>query len=162
MRETHIIRMLEEKPIGGLSEGEIANAESHVARCSECKRAYDAARISAALILARASEATEVGPFFQTRVMAALRERHLSPEVPALVRMWRAAGTLASTMTALLVILVTLTVLDSRMQSPPVTPSQNIYSPEYVVFEQGDLDDDNLAYDELIATMYEPEDENGQ
>ena len=30
---------------------------------------------------------------------------------------------------------------------------QNIYSPEYVVFEQGDLDDDNLAYDELIATL---------
>jgi hypothetical protein len=152
--------MLEEKPIGGLSEGEIANAESHIAQCSECKRAYDAARISTSLILARASEATEVGPFFKTRVMAALRD--LSPEVPALVRMWRAAGTLASTMAALLVILVALTVFDSRMQSPAVTPSQNIYSPEYVVFEQGDLDDDTLAYDELIATMYEPEDENGQ
>ena len=162
MRETHIIRMLEEKPIGGLSEDEIANAESHIAQCAKCKRAYEAARISTALILARASEATEVGPFFKTRVMAALRERHLSPEVPALVRMWRAAGTLASTMAALLVILVALTVFDSRMQSPAVTPSQNIYSPEYVVFEQGDLDDDSLAFDELIATMYEPEDENGQ
>jgi anti-sigma-K factor RskA len=162
MRETHIIRMLEEKPISSLSEGEMANAESHIAQCSECKRAYDAARVSSALILARASVATEVGPFFKTRVMAALRERHLSPEVPALVRMWRAAGTLASTMAALLVILVALTVFDSRMQSPAVALSQNIYSPEYVVFEQGDLDDDDLAYDEVVATMYELEDADGQ
>jgi hypothetical protein len=162
MRETHIIRMLEEKPISGLSEVEIAMAKAHIGNCAECKRAYDAARISSALILARASEATEAGPFFKTRVMAALRERHLSPEVPAFVRMWRAAGTLASALAALLVILVGLTIFESRTPSAAVALSQNIYSPEYVVFEQGDLDDDKLAYDELIATMYEPEDENGQ
>jgi hypothetical protein len=162
MPEIHIIRMLEEKPISSLTEGEIATAETHIGECSVCKRAYEAARVSSALILARASETTEAGPFFKTRVMAALRERHLSPETPALVRMWRAAGTLASAMAALLVILVGLTIFESRIPSAAVTLSQNIYSPEYVVFEQGDLDDDKLAYDELIATMYEPEDENGQ
>jgi predicted anti-sigma-YlaC factor YlaD len=162
MPQTHIINLLEEKPLNSLSEAEVATVDAHIAQCPECRRACDAARVSSVLIVARASETTEVGPFFKTRVMAALRERHLSPEVPALVRMWRAAGALASMLAALLVILVALTVFESRMQSSAVGLSQNIYSPEYVVFEQGDLDDDNLAYDELIATIYEPEDEDGQ
>ena len=94
--------------------------------------------------------------------MAALRERRLSPEVPALARMWRTAGALASALAALLVVLVALTAFESRLPSAAVALSQNIYSPEYVVFEQGDLDDDNLADDELMATMYEPEDDDGQ
>ena len=51
---------------------------------------------------------------------------------------------------------------DSQIQSTTIAVSQNIYSPEYVVLEQGDLDDDNLAYDEVIATMYELEDADGQ
>jgi hypothetical protein len=164
MRETHIIKLLEERPLGSLNEREIANAETHVAQCSECKRAYDAARISAAVIVARASEATEVGPFFKTRVMAALRERRLSPEAPALMRMWRAAGTLASTMVALVMILVAVTIFttgpDSQILSTTIAVSQNIYSPEYVVLEQGDLDDD-LTYDEVTATIYELEDADG-
>lgn len=166
MRETHIIKLLEETPLGSLNEREIADAETHVAQCSDCKRAYDAARISAALIAARASEATtEAGPFFKTRVMATLRERRLSPEAPALIRMWRAAGSLASTMVALVMILLAVTIFTTGpdSQAPPATiaVSQNIYSPEYVVLEQGDLDDD-LTYDEAAATMYELEDSDGQ
>ena len=166
MREAHIIRLLEEKPLNSLSEEEIAHARSHIAQCRECKLAYDAARVSSALLLARVSEDTEVAPFFKTRVMAALRERHLSPEVPALVRMWRAAGALASTMGALLVILVALTIFaggpDSPTQSGAIAGSQSIYSPEYVVLQQGDLEDDDLTYDDVVATVYEPEDGDGQ
>ena len=162
MRKTHIIDILEAGPISSLSEAEIEQAESHAAQCSECKRAYEAAWISDALIKSRASEMTEVGPFFQTRVMAALKGKHPSPAASALVKMWRAAGALASTIAALLAVLVALTFFDSPMQSAAVAVSQNIFSPEYVVFEQGDLDEDKLAYDELIATIYEPEDGDGQ
>jgi predicted anti-sigma-YlaC factor YlaD len=165
MQDTHIIKLLEEKPLTSLNDSEIANAETHVAQCPECKRAYDAACISAALIVARASETTAVQPFFNSRVMAALRERHLSPEEPALIRMWRAAGALASTMVALLVILVAVTIFspgaDPQLQSTTIAISQNIYSPEHVVLEPADPDDD-LTYDEVTATMYELEDADGQ
>ena len=166
MRETHIIKLLEEKPFNSLNEEETARARSHIAQCSECKLAYDAARVSSALILARVSEGTEVSPFFKTRVMAALRERQLSPEAPVLVRMWRAAGALASAMGALLVILVALTIFaagpEFAAQSGAIADSQSIYSPEYVVVQQGDLDDEDLSYDDVVATMYEPEDADGQ
>ena len=170
MRETHIIELLDERPLNSLSEEETARVQSHITQCSECKRAYDAAHISSALVLARVSarvlEDTEVSPFFKTRVMAALQERHLSPEMPALVRLWRAAGALASTMAALLVILVGLTVFatgpDSWTQSGATAGSRSIYSPEYVVLQQGDLEDEDLTYDDVVATMYEPEDADGQ
>jgi hypothetical protein len=165
MRETHIIKLLEEKPLTGMNDGEIANAQSHVAHCPGCKRAYDAARISAALILTRASETTQVPPFFKTRVLASLSERHLSPEEPALIRMWRAAGALASTMVALVMILAAVTFLtpgtDSQIQSTTLVVSPNLYSPEYVVLTQADADDD-LTYDEVTTTMYELEDADGQ
>ena len=166
MRQTHIIKLLEEKPFSSLNEEETARARSHIAQCSECKLAYDAARVSSALVSARASEGLDVSPFFKTRVMAALRERHLSPEMPALVRMWRASRALASALGALLVILVALTVFapgpDFPAQSGAIAGSQSIYSPEYVVVQQGDLDDEDLSYDDVVATMYEPEDADGQ
>jgi anti-sigma factor RsiW len=159
MRDTHIIRMLEEKPLGSLSENEISNTESHTAHCSECRRAYDAARISASLLVAQTSEAIEPGPFFTTRVMATLREKHLSPEAPALVRMWRAAGAVVLAMAALVLILVGLTVFgqgsDPETQPAARTATQDVYSPEYVVLEQGDLDDGDMVNDQLIATLYD-------
>ena len=166
MPDSHIIKMLDEKPFGGLSDGEIARAESHIAACLQCKSAYDAARVAASLIQARTSETVRPGPFFKTRVMAAIRERHLTPEEPALVRVWRAAGALISTMALLLVILSGITIFsqspDSQGPTTVVAASQNLYSPEYVVLERGDLDDDELANDQVLGTVYDLEDGDGQ
>src|ERR1051325_6116653 len=110
MRDNHITTMLEEGSVALLSEGQVALIREHTAGCAQCLRAYEAARISDSLIRARASEAVEVSPFFKTRVMAALRERHLSPEPPALVRMWKAAGALFSMLAVMVVVLIGLTV----------------------------------------------------
>ena len=166
MPDSHIIKMLDEKPFSTLGDGDIANAESHIAKCDQCKSAYDAARIAASLIQARTSETVEPGPFFKTRVMAAIGERQLTAEEPVLVRMWRAAGALLSTLALLLVTLTGMTIFsqspDSQIQTPVVAASQNLYSPEYVVLERGDLDDDELANDQVIGTVYDVEDGDGQ
>ena len=165
MPDTHIIKMLEEKPFSSLSPADIARAESHTGSCDECKSAYNAARIAALLIEVRASEIVEVGPFFRTRVMATIRERQLSAEEPALIRMWRAASALVSSMGILLVILTGFTIFSaSDLVMPPtdVVSSQNLYSPEYVVLDRGGLGDDELANDQLIPTMYDLEDSDGQ
>lgn len=166
MPDNHIIKMLDEKPFGSLGDAEIARAESHIATCDQCKSAYDAARVAASLIQARTSETVDAGPFFKTRVMAAIRERQLTPEEPALARMWRAAGALISTMALLLVILTGITIFSQSpySQSPTteVAASQNLYSPEYVVLERGDLDDDELANDQVLGTVYDLEDDDGQ
>lgn len=165
MPDTHIIKVLEEKPFRALSPADIAHVESHIAGCGECKSAYSAARIAALLIDARASETVEVGPFFKTRVMAAIRERALSAEEPALVRMWRAASALVSTLGILLVILTLITIFgerpETRVPTTDMVASQNLYSPEYVVLDGGDLGDE-LANDQVLGTIYDLEDGDEQ
>jgi predicted anti-sigma-YlaC factor YlaD len=165
MPDTHIIRTLEEKPFDSLSGDDIVSAESHIAICDECKSAYDAARIAASLIQARTAETVEVGPFFKTRVIAAIRESRLSPEESPLVRMWRAAGALVSTMAVVLVMLAGMTIFSESPDSQTeltIASSQNLYSPEYVVLERGDLGDDELANDQVVSTIYDLEDGDGQ
>ncbi|MGA9768008.1 MAG: hypothetical protein WBV94_03140 [Blastocatellia bacterium] len=162
MRDNHIIQMLEENPFGSLSQKDRETVKSHIADCLECRHAHEAARISFEMIKERASETVEVSPFFKTRVMAALRERHLQPEPATLVRMWRAAGALVSAMAAMVVILVGLTVFTYRPDSQPDLTSQNIFSPEYVVFEPDDAADDGLAYDQVLSTMYDSGDSDDQ
>lgn len=164
MRDDHIIRMLEEKSAGELSEVEIGVIESHTSGCLECLRAYEAARISTDLIRARASETIEASPFFKTRVMAAIKERQLSPELPALVRMWRSAGALVSTMAALVIVLVGLTLYspDSSVQFTELPAGENMYSPEYVLFEEDESASEGLQYDQVLATFYESEETDGQ
>jgi len=162
MRDTHIISSLEEKSFDSLSAHDLAIAESHIAVCDECKSAYDSARITSLLIQARAAETVDVTPFFKTRVMAAIREHRLSPEEPALVRMWRAAGAMVSTMAMLLVILAGMTIFTEGPDSQMDTASQNLYSPEYVVFVRADPGDDELANDEVVSTIYDLEDGDEQ
>ena len=166
MKESHIITIIEQRCVGELCEAEIVEIEVHVARCADCRRAYRAAQISDSLVRARAAETIEASPFFNTRVMAALRERELSPELPALLRMWKAAGSLVSAMAAVVVILIGLTIFgtgtDTQSQPTEMAASQSIFSPEYVVFEQGEGADDSLAYDQVLTTVYDSEDVDGQ
>jgi len=164
MPETNIIRTLEEKPLDSLSGDDIATVESHIAICDECKSAYEAARIAARLIQARAAETVEVGAFFKARVMSAISESRLSPEEAPLVRAWRAAGALVSTIAVLLLILVGMTVFSASPDSQIdlTAASQNLYSPEYLVLERGDPGDDELATDQVISTIYDLEDGDGQ
>jgi hypothetical protein len=165
MPDTHIISRLEEKPLDNLSGGDIASVESHTAICDECESAYEAARIAARLIQARAAETVEVGAFFKTRVMAAIRESRLSPEEAPLVRIWKAAGALVSTIAVLLLILVGMTIFSSSRDSQKevtMAASENLYSPEYVVLERGDPGDDELANDQVVSTIYDLEDGDGQ
>lgn len=109
MREQHIREILEGAPLHSLSEGEMERVRAHADACAPCRRAFDAARVSAELLRARPSEAFAPSPFFQTRVLAALRARRAEEEAPMLSRLWRAAGALASSMAAAVVLLATLT-----------------------------------------------------
>jgi hypothetical protein len=166
MRETHIIKIIEERCVAGLCETEIAEIEIHIADCADCRWAYGAAQVSDDLVRARVAESVEASPFFNTRVMAALRERELSPELPALLRMWKAAGALVSVMAALVVILIGLTIFgtnsDLQFQQSDLAASQNIYSPEYVVFGGGDNIDESIQYDQVLTTVYDSEEVDGQ
>src|SRR5262249_34199111 len=138
MRNDHITSLLEKRSIRELSDAEIAIIQSHAAGCADCRRAYAAASLGQSLLRARAADQAEVSPFFKTRVMAAIRERRLSPEMPALLRLWKAAGVLVSTMAALLVLLFGLTIFTSSSTTPQLAGSranESIYSTEAAVLE---------------------------
>lgn len=164
MRDNHIISLLDEKPVSGLSQSELAFIEAHVAGCSECLRAYEAARVAILLIKERTAEAVELSPFFKTRVLAAIKERQLSPELPALVRMWKAAGALVSAMAALVVLLAGLTFFSYRSegQAPELTASQGLDSPEWVMFEQDEQADEGDDIDLVLTTIADSEGDDGQ
>ncbi len=166
MKNDHIKELLEHTPVIDLSEGERLAVERHTSRCDECLRAYKAAQIASVLLKTRASEIVEPTPFFKTRVMAALRERQAVAEVPAILRMWKAAGAMVSSMVALVVILLTMTFFYNNNQvqneTSALASSQNLYSAEYVVFDADDLRDEEISYGQVLTTLYDSQDAYGE
>lgn len=163
MSDNHITDLLDAKPFSDLSDVERSKVESHVLNCIACRSAYQSSRIASSLIEARTSGITEATPFFKTRVMAELRARQLSSEEPALIRMWKAARVLVTTIALLLVMLTGITIfthpIDLQEQTSVIGPG--VYSAEYVVLARGDGDDE-LANDQVLQTIYESEDSDGQ
>lgn len=165
MRNDHILKILEAGSVRSLSEAEIAALEAHAADCADCRRAYEAACISCDLIHALAAEKYEPSPFFKTRVMAAIRERELSPELPAFARMWKAAGALVSSMAMLVLVLIGLTAFGygsgpAATELAAAQSAQGLFSPEQVVLDMGA--DESLAYDQVLSIMYDLGDSDGQ
>ena len=161
MRDNHITEMLDSKPFASLSETELATIRTHVASCPSCSRAYDAAQISALLIKERADEAAQhtqnANPFFQTRVMAAWRERQ-EQSVSALRRLWNATGALVTTMAATTAALAVLTfVAPSPEPTSQTTAALVPYSAESVVLDQSD--NDQVTDDQVLSAIYSDDDE---
>jgi hypothetical protein len=161
MRNNHIAEILDSKPFASLSETELATITSHVASCASCSRAYDAAQISALLIKERADESAQnsldANPFFQTRVMAAWRERR-ETNVSALRRLWNSTGALVTTMaatTAALAVLAFVAPSSETINQP--TAALAPYSAESVVLDQSD--NDPVTDDQVLSAIYSDDDE---
>ena len=156
MQGQHITNLLEQTPFTKLSEIERSAIESHITDCPACLRAYEAAQLSAILVQARASEQVEPSPFFKTRLMAALKERYVSPEEPVFIRMWKAARGLVWAMTAVVFILVGVTFfIKSTEQDIDSAPMNSL---EWVMYGQSDAPEESMTDDQVLATMYEAED----
>jgi hypothetical protein len=163
MRDGHIIEILESGPFDSLAEAELNEVRAHADRCAECRRAYDAARVSSLMLRERVAESFEPPPFFQTRVLAALRERQ-AEQVWALPRLWKAAGALFASMLATVATLGALTFLAPGTQT--ATDEEEIaveqgYSEEESILAQGGAADEELTYDQVLSVVYEPDADGG-
>src|SRR5215217_4627003 len=116
MRDEHIKRMLDEAPLSSLGEAELEGARAHAEGCADCRRAFDAAQVSSSMLKARAAEAFEPSPFFQTRVLAQLRERRAAEEGWTLARLWKSAGLLVSSMAATVAALAVFTFVAPQQE----------------------------------------------
>jgi predicted anti-sigma-YlaC factor YlaD len=162
MKTEHVISILESNPFVALNRDEVARIEAHALTCEACRNAYEAAQVSAALLHERAREAFEPSAFFQTRVLAELRQRQAANEKWVWSGLWRTAGGLASSMVATV---ATLAILTFAIPGTQISESQNsasassAYSTDAVVFDERALADDQISDSEVLATLYETDDD---
>jgi len=156
MKENHIIKLLEESPLGDLSAADLETIQSHTARCAGCLRAYEASRTSSRLLRSRASFIVEPPPFFQTRVMAAIRKKNLEPEPLGLWKMWLAARPLVASLAMLVVMLGALTFFTSgnQTQVQPGDPVAIVNDDlaQWVLYER---DDAEMTYGQVLTDIYD-------
>ena len=162
MKNEHVIGILESKSFAELDENDLGQIRAHTAACEACRHAYEAAQVCAALLQQRAEESFDPSPFFQTRVLAALRERRAENEIWAWSRLWRSAGGLASSMVATVATLAILTFVIPGTQNPDSqSPAAvvNAYSTEAVLFDESALPDDQISNNDVLTTLYETDDD---
>lgn len=157
MRDEHVKKLLDEAPLSSLGEAELAAVRAHAETCGECRRAFDAARLSSQLLRERAQETFEPSPFFQTRVLAALRERRAAEEERwTFARLWKSAGLLVSSMAATTAALAVFTFV----APPEQATAQEVagtYTAESVIFDEAG--EDQMTYEQVLTSLYGEEDE---
>jgi len=157
MKEKHIIDMLDNAPLASLSESEVETIRAHTHNCEVCRHAYEAAQLSTLVIKERTAETIEPSPFFQTRVLAALRERQASSNVPVFSRLWKSAGVLVSSMALTTAALAAFSFLVPGTTTLQETATVTPYSTEAIVFNQDQPDD--VTIEQALNTIYADEGE---
>src|ERR1051325_1733450 len=148
----HITEILDGASIAKLSESELNEIRVHALECMSCRDAYEAARLSAVVLKTRAQAVIEPSPFFQTRVMAALREQQAVESVPAMLRLWRSAKVLVSTMAVTTAALAFVSFMQPS-QATTGMEQASVYSAESVIM--GQSADDQITYEQVLSTIYE-------
>ncbi|HEX8559758.1 MAG TPA: hypothetical protein VF668_16810 [Pyrinomonadaceae bacterium] len=164
MRDEHIKRVLDETPLSSLGRAEADALRAHAAGCAECRRALAAAGAASLMLGARAAETFEPSPFFQTRVLAALRERRAAEEGWTLARLWRSAGLLVSSMAATVAALAVVTFVAPAQQQQATglelaSGVASPYSAEEVIFDDAAAGGEQMSYDEVLTSLYGAEEE---
>jgi hypothetical protein len=156
MRVKHITEILDNASLANLSENELIEVRAHVIECVSCRKAYEAARMSAAVLKSRAQAVIEPSPFFQTRVMAALREQQAAESAPAMLRLWRSAKAVVSAMAVTTAALAVVSFVSPAESTPATDQNASVYSAYSVIMDQPD---DQMTYDQVLSTIYEDDDD---
>ena len=158
MNDKHITEALDEVALASLSRSELDEIRAHGRDCEPCASAFAAAQLSARIMKGRAQVVVEPSPFFQTRVMAALREQQAIENVPAFLRLWRSSRALVSSMALTTAALAALSFVFAAPATTALDQTASTYSAESVLFDQGG--DDQLTYEQVLNAIYT--DDEGQ
>jgi len=161
MNDKHILDLLEHAPLANLSQVDRERIEVHSKECETCQRAFEAAKLSAMMLKEHSLDTFAAPPFFETRVLATLRERAAGKDVWAFGRMWRAAGALVSSMAATVALLAVLSLAlpVAQTSTSSTVISANSYSAEDMMLNSVDVSDDQSSDAQVLRTLYETEEE---
>jgi len=156
MKEKCVTEILDNASIANLSESELDQVRAHAEDCVSCRGAYEAARVSAVALRSRAQVTIEPSPFFQTRVMAALREQQAVESVPAMLRLWRSSKALVSSMAVTTAALAVLSFVVPAPGTAVDDQTASVYSEESVIMGQSD---EQMTYEQVLSAIYADDDE---
>ena len=151
MKDEHITELLDNAALASLSPKELDEIRAHARDCEPCGDAFAAAQLSALVIKERAQVVIEPSPFFQTRVMAALREQQAAENVPALWRLWNSARGLVSSMAVTTAALAVLSFVFAAPATPLADQTASALTAESVILGQ---DADELTYEQVMNAIY--------
>jgi len=89
--------------------------------------------------------------------MAAWREQQAVESVPAMLRLWRSARTLVSSMAVTTAALAVLSFVLPAQTTPLTDQTASMLSAESVILGQGS--DDQVSYEQVLSTIYEDDDD---
>src|SRR5687767_366707 len=156
MKDKHITEVLDNAALATLSPSELEEIRAHAQDCKPCGSAFAAAQLTALVMKERAQVVIEPSPFFQTRVMAALREQQAVDSVPALWRLWKSARGLVSSMAVTTAALAALSFMISAPATTTLDQTATALSAESVIFDQGG---DELTYEQVLNAIYADDEE---
>ncbi|HJY27141.1 MAG TPA: hypothetical protein VJ306_03830 [Pyrinomonadaceae bacterium] len=157
MKDKHIIDILDNTSIASLSESELSEVQAHAQECVSCREAYKAARLTSVVLQSRVQAKIEPSPFFHTRVMAAWREQQTVESVPAMLRLWKSARAIVSSMAVTTAALAVLSFVLPAQTTPLNDQTASVLSAESVIMGQGS--DDQMSYEQVLSTIYEDDDD---
>ena len=151
MSNSCIIDLLDSAPVASLSEAQMVSVRTHVETCPSCARSFEAASLTSQVIHERVAIEIEPSPFFATKVLARIREEQAEN---VLLRLWRSARFLVSSMAATTAALAVLSF---------VIPAQTIGTETISAHPAlsvilGD-EEDQLSYEQILSTLYEEDEE---
>jgi hypothetical protein len=157
MRDEHVKDILDRGDVSALATTDFERVRAHAEGCPECLRALRAALVSASLLSARAAEEFAPPPFFETRVLAAFRERQQRGGAWALRRLWNAAGSLVASMALAVAALAAFTALGPDSSPAETASAAYVYPAEgQQTLAQGG--DEELTDEQIFSAIYEAED----
>lgn len=154
MKDRHILEILDGKKFAELSNDELKNFQAHSASCSDCRQAYQAARVSAVLLNVRAEiPAVEPSAFFQSKVLTAIREKqNLRKPIAAFRRWWQASYALVCSMLFIVITLGALTFLAPKSNADQAVSTYNLYSTDSVILNQNPPR--NITTEQALEVIY--------
>ena len=151
MNDKHITEVLDSVALAALSPSELDEIRAHARDCEPCGDAFAAAQLSALVIQERAHAVIEPSPFFQTRVMAALREQQATESAPAFRRLWNSARGLVASMALTTAALAALSFVFAAPATAPTEQTASALTAESVILGQ---DADDLTYEQVMNAIY--------